>query len=101
MPACRSAKQAGMLNCFEFAGNNNKIKNYKFWKDSNHAIEVFSEKVTWQKINYIHQNPVVEKCVYKEKDYLFSSTRNYYNLPAVIDIDCITPPVVTVGMPGF
>ena len=63
MPACRSAKQAGMLNCFEFAGNNNKIKNYKFWKDSNHAIEVFSEKVTWQKINYSSKSGCGKMCL--------------------------------------
>ncbi len=72
MPACRNAKQAGLLNRFEYAGKNNKkIKYYKFWQDGNHAIEVYSEKVTWQKINYIHQNPVVEKIVHKEENYLF------------------------------
>ena len=91
-----------MLNRFEYAGKyNKKIKNFKFWKDGNHAIEVYSEKVTWQKINYIHQNPVIEKIVYKEEDYLFSSARNYYNLPSILDVDCITPPVLTVGMSGF
>ena len=57
--------------------------------------------MTWQKINYIHQNPVVEKFVFKEEEYLFSSARNYYNLPSVLDIDCLTPPVKTVGMSGF
>ena len=91
-----------MLNRFEFAGkNNNKIKNYKFWQDGNHAIEVYSEKVTWQKISYIHQNPVVDKIVFREEDYLFSSARNYYALPAVLDVDCITPPMLTAGMQGF
>ena len=96
------SRREWMLNRFEFAGKyNNKITNYKFWQDGNHAIEVFSEKVTWQKINYIHQNPVVDKIVFKEEDYLFSSARNYYDLPAVLEIDCITTPVFTAGMPGF
>ena len=96
------SRREWMLNRFEFAGKyNNKITNYKFWQDGNHAIEVFSEKVTWQKINYIHQNPVVDKIVFKEEDYLFSSARNYYDLPAVLEIDCITTPVFTAGMSGF
>lgn len=96
------SRREWMLHRFEYAGKNNpKIKNYKFWQDGNHAIELYSEKVTWQKINYIHQNPVIEKFVYREEDYFFSSARNYYNLPAVLDIDCITPPVITVGSPGF
>ena len=68
------SRREWMLNRFDFEGKKNKkIKNHKFWQDGNHAIEVFSEKVTWQKINYILQNPVVEKFVAKEQDYLFSS----------------------------
>ena len=96
------SRREWMLERFRNAGKeNNKIKEFKFWQDGNHSIEVYSEKVTWQKIKYIHQNPVVERIVYKEEDYLFSSARNYYNLPSMLDIDFITPRVITVGMPGF
>ncbi len=96
------SRREWMLERFYLNGKDNrKIKNYKFWQDGNHAIEVYSEHVTWQKINYIHQNPVVEKIVCKEEDYLFSSARNYYNLPALLHVDCIAPPVITAGMPGF
>jgi REP element-mobilizing transposase RayT len=96
------SRREWLLERFWLAGkDNNKIKDYKFWQDGNHAIEVYSENVTWQKINYIHQNPVVEKIVYREEDYLFSSARSYYNLPSVLDVECIAPPVLTVGMPGF
>jgi REP element-mobilizing transposase RayT len=96
------SRREWMLERFKIAGKeNNKIKGHKFWQDGNHAIEVYSESVTWQKINYIHQNPVVEQIVYKEEDYLYSSARNYYNLPSLLEVHCITPPVLTVGMPGF
>jgi hypothetical protein len=44
-------------------------------------------------------NPV--PYVYREEDYLFSSALNYYNLPSIWDVNCIAPPVMTVGMPGF
>jgi len=91
-----------MLERFRLAADRNKkVKNYKFWQDGNHAIEVYSEKVTWQKINYIHQNPVVDQIVSREEAYLFSSARNYYNLPSLLHVDCLTPPVMTVGKPGF
>ncbi len=91
-----------MLNRFAFEGKKNKkIKNHKFWQDGNHAIEVYSEKVTWQKFNYIHQNPVVEKFVAGEQDYLFSSARNYYGLESMLKMDCSTPQVMTVGTPVF
>jgi len=93
------SRREWMLDRFALAGRNNKkIKNFQFWQEGDHAIEVYSEKVTWQKINYIHQNPVVEKFVYKEEEYLFSSARNYHNLPSVLDVRCLEKPI---DMPGF
>ena len=68
--------------------------NHFNWRDKNHAIELYTENVTWQKINYIHRNPVVDKMVYREQDYLFSSARNYFDLPSVLDVICLTPPVI-------
>ena len=72
-----------MLDRFLLAGkNNNKIKEYQFWQAGNFPTALFSERFIWQKLNYIHQNPVVEKFVMKEEEYLLSSARNYYGLPS-------------------
>lgn len=91
-----------LLDKFSFAAKQSpKNKHFKVWRDGNHAIELFTERVTWQKLKYIHRNPVVEKIVYKEEEYLFSSARNYYNLPNVLEIDCLTPPVITVNSRDF
>ena len=96
------SRREWMLERFELAGKDNpKIKNFKFWQDGNHAIEVYSESVIWQKINYIHQNPVIEGFVEKEEDYFFSSARNYHEKSFLLPVDCITPLVLTAGMPGF
>ena len=85
------SRREWMLNRFDYAGKyNNKIKNYKFWQDGNHAIEVYSPKVTWEKIDYIHQNPVEEMLVALPEDYWFSSARNYADLSSVLHVDCIT-----------
>ncbi len=66
-----------LLERFMFAAKiHTKNKDFKVWSDKNHAIEIYTEKVTWQKLNYIHLNPVVDKIVYNEQDYLFSSARN-------------------------
>ena len=87
---------------FKFAAKiHPKNRNYKVWRDKNHAIELYTEKVTWQKLNYIHRNPVVEKIVFREQDYLYSSARSYYNLPSVLDVICLTPPVITTSSPNF
>jgi putative transposase len=96
------SRRGWLLDKFKYAGMiHPKNKNHKVWQDKNCAIELFTERVTWQKINYIHRNPVVDKIVYQEQDYLFSSARNYYNLPNVLEITCLNPPVITVGHSDF
>jgi REP element-mobilizing transposase RayT len=47
--------------------------NYMFWQKSNHPTDLFTEKVTRQKIDYIHQNPVVANIVTEESYYHYSS----------------------------
>lgn len=67
------SRREWLLERFAFAGkNHSKNKNYKVWRDKNHAIELFTEKVIWQKLKYIHQNPVVDKIVHNEQDYFFA-----------------------------
>ncbi|MCC7231687.1 MAG: transposase [Bacteroidia bacterium] len=96
------SRREWLLDKFAHAGKTHpKNKGYEVWKDKNHAIELYSEKVTWQKLKYIHQNPVIDKIVYNEQDYLFSSARNYYGLPNVLEIDCLISPVITSSSRNF
>jgi REP element-mobilizing transposase RayT len=96
------SRREWLLDKFAHAGKSDpKNKNHKGWRDKNHAIELFTEKVTWQKLKYIHRNPVIDKIVYNEQYYLFSSARNYYGLPNVLEIDCLTPPVITSSSNNF
>ena len=41
------------------------------------------------------------KIVYNEQDYLISSARNYYGIPNVLEIECLTPPVTTSSSGNF
>jgi REP element-mobilizing transposase RayT len=96
------SRREWLIDKFQFAAKSHpKNKKYKLWQDGNHAIEIFSEKVAWQKLKYIHRNPVVDKIVDKEEEYLFSSARNYYNLPFLLPVDCLTPPVITSNNKDF
>jgi REP element-mobilizing transposase RayT len=60
---------------------------FKVWQDGYHAEELFSNKFIYEKINYIHQNPVKDMIVEKAEDYLFSSARNYSGQDAVLEIE--------------
>jgi putative transposase len=67
-----------LLRHFAYASKYNpKIKNYKFWRDGLHPIEVTSGKFIEQKINHIHQNPVEAGIVYSAEDYVLSSAAEY------------------------
>jgi len=55
-----------------------KDREYQFWKRYALSIELYTEKVFLQKIEYIHNNPVkAGLCKYSE-DYQYSSA-SYYN----------------------
>ena len=81
------SRREWMLDRFEFAGrHNNKIKDYKFWQDGNHPVELISGNFVQQKLHYIHNNPVVEGFVERPEEYLFSSARNYAEIPGLLDV---------------
>ena len=59
---------------------------FKLWQDGNHAEIIYSNNFFDQKLDYIHNNPVLDMIVTEPEDYLFSSARNYAELPYLIDI---------------
>lgn len=72
------SRKAWLLNHFAYVARyNSKIKDYKFWQDGLHPIELTSAKFIDQKINYIHQNPVEAGIVYSAEDYVLSSAAEY------------------------
>ena len=67
-----------LLRHFAYAGKYNpKIKDYQFWQEGLHPIELSSNEFIEQKINYIHQNPVEAGIVYQAENYALSSAAQY------------------------
>jgi len=82
------SRREWMLYRFEFAGKfDNRIEKYRFWRDKSHPIELTSNEMIEERINYIHENPVRTGIVAKAEEYLFSSARNFADLSSVIEID--------------
>jgi len=50
---------------------------YKLWQSGNHPKVLLHPKFIARKINYIHNNQVASEIVGKQKDYKYSSARNY------------------------
>lgn len=81
------SRREWLLNHFKEAGlNATNPQKYKIWQDGYHAVDTWSHKFIYQKLNYIHQNPVEDKIVEKPEDYLYSSARNYADLEGLIDV---------------
>ena len=57
-----------------------KIRNQspvQFWRQDNQPQELYSPAFAFQKINYIHNNPVGAGIVEKPEYYLYSSANDY------------------------
>jgi REP element-mobilizing transposase RayT len=85
------SRKSWMLWMMNRSGDKKRgVNQYRFWQSGNHTVEIWSDEVFHQKLNYIHENPVSSGFVAKAEDWLYSSARNYANLPSVLDImyDC-------------
>lgn len=67
------------------ANKSSNVKLYQFWRHDNKPIELWSNKVIKQKIDYIHHNPVVAGLVYKPEDYTYSSAMDYAGDKGLVD----------------
>lgn len=60
----------------------------RVWQESFKAMPLWSGWMIWQKVNYIHANPVKAGIVKSAKDYRWSSFHSYYSqTPELIPID--------------
>ena len=71
-------------------------KNYQFWQYGNHAEEIYTLHFLWDKLNYIHLNPIRVGIVEKAQDYLYSSASNYVNGKGLFEIELADNPIIDV-----
>ena len=65
------------LKLFQKAAKGLKKQNFKIWQDDYHPIALTSEKWLYQKMDYIHQNPVRKGFVEYPEQWKYSSARNW------------------------
>lgn len=84
------SRRGWMLDLFAKAcGHLKREQEFKVWQDGYHGEEISTNKFIYQKLNYIHNNPVKDKIVEKPEDYLFSSARNYAVLDSLLEVELI------------
>ena len=83
----QDSRREWMLWFFERAGRKNpNNEHYQFWQQGNHPIELWSNAVIDQKLDYIHNNPVTAGWVDEPEHYLYSSARDYAGIKGILNI---------------
>lgn len=81
------SRKEWMLWMMERAGkklsNNN---DFQFWLQHNHPIELSSNEIMQQRVDYIHTNPVTAGFVEQPSDWVFSSAKDYEGRKGLLDI---------------
>jgi putative transposase len=73
------SRKEWMLNIFSYTGtNNNNNKEFQFWKQDYHPIELNSADKIKQRLDYLHENPVRSGLVWEPWHYKYSSAIDYY-----------------------
>jgi len=94
------SRREWLLERFRLATKtHSRNKKYQFWQYGNHAIEIYTDKFMWSKLDYIHLNPVRAGIVAKASDYIYSSAGNYVNNKGLLKIEKADNPIVDVLKP--
>ena len=82
----RESRKEFLLDYFLKEGSKtSNVSQYQFWRHDNKPIKLWSNKVIFQKINYVHQNPVEAGLVFRAEDYRYSSAVDYADEKGLLD----------------
>lgn len=88
---------AEILTHFYNAGKDLKrITNYKVWQDDCMAKLIYSNKFLFEKLNYIHNNPVEYGLCSLAWEYKYSSAINYAGKEGLISVELISTELKTI-----
>lgn len=81
------SRKEWIMGMMETAGmRNSNNEEWQLWQQHNKSLEILNRDMFYQKLNYIHQNPVEAGFVENEEDYLYSSARDFYDKKGLIDL---------------
>ena len=88
MESIPESRKEWMLDKFSYAAKRTRrAKKYKIWKDDNHAIDLDHNGIdVMQKVDYVHNNPVVAGWVLEPDQYLHSSAMDYTGKKGLVKV---------------
>jgi len=77
----RESRQHWLQWMFNRAGEVNPNNTHtQFWQQHSHAVELSSNEMIQQRVDYTHQNPVRAGICFRPEDYVYSSAAQYAGL---------------------
>ena len=67
---------------------------FQLWQPENHPIGLSIQKIAWQKLDYIHYNPVEAGFVKNTTDWLPSSAIDYNSGKGLLDVLLLDPMII-------
>ncbi len=85
----KESRKEWILEMMKKAGvKNSNVKQFQFWQQNNHPIELWSNHVIEKKLDYIHNNPVVAGFVIEPHHWKYSSALDYSGMKSSVKV-CI------------
>ena len=89
------SRREWMLDRFGFLGRkNSRNQDFQVWTHENHSIVLYTNPFISEKLNYLHNNPVRAGIVERPEEYIYSSAKNYADMPAMLEIIKLTLPLI-------
>ena len=84
----RESRREWLLHLFRNQGiYNSRNRDFQFWRQYNHAIELDNNSIIDRVIMYIHFNPVKAGIVEKPEEYIYSSAKFFVFGDGLVRID--------------
>lgn len=83
----KESRREWIVHRFQWNARNLTKQQNQVWRSGNHPTAVYTPRVVWEKINYIHQNPVRGGWVKNAEDYLYSSAIDYVNGKGLLEVE--------------
>ncbi|GAA4010836.1 transposase [Hymenobacter fastidiosus] len=86
----RESRQGWLLWLFTREGERNPNNlHFQVWQQHSHAVELTSNTMIQQRLDYTHQNPVRAGICYRPEDYVYSSAAQYAGLETVLPVSLV------------
>ncbi len=89
----KESRKDWLLRRFAYNAKLSGGREYQVWQSPNYPTLLYTPKMIYAKINYIHQNPVRNGTVFSAEHYQCSSASNYVIGKGILTVEIFDTPI--------